>query len=166
MKSNTNTPETSRRGDFDWSYHFSETHSSSSMPEYMRHNMDVFNEVDGLDAIYQNGLRHYHGNLSTPSIEYELSEAGGTDKVLVAINKLTAVEINALSDNEVATFINDLEYEGLKTKADILSLHAVLMENNAAVSEYAEKAEEKILKSIDENIIKEGDEDYEDYEET
>jgi hypothetical protein len=161
MELNTNNPEPIRRGNFDWSYHFSKTHSSSSMPEYVRHNIDVFNEVDGLDAVYQNGLRHYHGNLSTPSIEYELSEAGGTDKILVTINKLTAVKIGALNDDEVEILINDLGYDKLKTKADILSLHAVLMENNAAVSEYAEKAEAKVLKSIDENIIKEGDEDYE-----
>ena len=161
MESNTKNLDANRRSAFDYNYHFSEKHSSSSMPEYVRHTMDIYNEVDGLSAVYQNGQRHYHGNLSTPSIEYELSQDGGTDKVLITVNKLTAVEINALNEEKVAALISTLNHNSLKTKADILSLHAVLMENNAAVSEYAEKAEANALEKLNEYTTKESNKDYE-----
>lgn len=161
MESNTNNLNTNRRSAFNYNYHFSETHSSKSMPEYVRHNMDIYNKVDGLSAVYQNGQRHYHGNLATPSIEYELSEYGGTDKVLIAVNKLSAVQINALSDADVEEFITEIDYDGFNTKADILSLHSALMENNAAVSEYAEKAEANALEKLNEYTTKESNKDYE-----
>lgn len=125
---------------FDHNYHSSEVHSSSNVSEYVRHNMDVYNEVDGLSAVYKNGGYGY-GDFSAPSTKYLLSEGGGADRVLVMIDLLCVDEINNFTDDDLAKFIEGLSYDAIKTKADILDLLAVIEENLAAANKYAKEVE-------------------------
>ena len=135
------TDSTSRTTPFEHNYHSSEVHSSSNVAEYVRHNMDVYNEIDGLSAVYRNGGYGY-GDFSTPSTEYLLSEDGGADRVLVIIDLLCVDEINGFTDDDMVQVLEDLSYDAIKTKADILDLHAVIQENLAAANAYAQGVEE------------------------
>lgn len=129
--------------DFDCNYHGCEIHESSNTPAYVRHNIDVYNEVLGLSAVYQNAQHYYHSNYSTPSTEFELSKDGGTDNALMIINALDVEDIDGFTEDDVAQVIKDIYHDSIKTKADIYAVHAALKKNNIKAQEYATSIEEQ-----------------------
>lgn len=127
---------------FNYNYHDMQTHESSNMPAYVRHNIDVYNEVLGLSAVYQNAQNYYHGDYSTPTTDFELTRDGGTDAALMTINQLTVEDIDNFTESDVAQVIEDLYHDSIKTKADIYAIHAALIKNNVAAQAFATSIEE------------------------
>lgn len=127
---------------FDVTYYSSQKHSSSNMSEYTRHNLDVFNEVNGLYAVYQNGNDYYHGDYSLPSTDVELSTDGGTADALLKINDLDEDSFDMINED----FIKDLGCEHIKTKADVIETYWVLKYNNAQALKVGEAYEPDDIK--------------------
>lgn len=128
-----------RATDFDHNYHYSEKHSSSNMPEYVRHNLDVYNEVNGLSAVYQTGQSYYHGDYSLPSTEVELSRDGGTDTKLIKVNELSESDFD---DEKCVEYIKELTEElGLESVDDLHNFYLALMDNNALANRYGKTLE-------------------------
>ncbi len=122
--------------DFDYNYHNSEKHSSSNMSEYVRHNVDVYNQVMGLDAVYQSAQSYYHGDYSTPSAEVELSVDGGADKRLVKLNELYEEDFTSGKCDE---YLKELADEiGLSSISELHNLYLELMDNNSRAQQYAQ----------------------------
>jgi hypothetical protein len=91
---------------FDTNYHAAVKHSSSNVQDYVRHEIDVYNQIiinDSikLDAVYQTAQSYLHNDCRTPSANLELSEDSGTSKLLVLVNRLYE------SDFEDAANINE-----------------------------------------------------------
>ena len=125
--------------DFDYNYHNSEKHSSSKVSEYVRHNLDVYNEFMGMSAVYQNGQSYIHGDHSTPSTKVELSDLGGTDPKLLKLNELYAEDFE--SEDYVKymqELIEELALDDVKTIADLHKVYIDLMDNNSRAQQYAE----------------------------
>lgn len=125
--------------DFDHNYHNSEKHSSSNVSEYVRHNLDVYNEFMGMSAVYQNAQSYIHGDLSTPSTKVELSADGGADSKLIKLNELYAEDF----ENEDCTeylqeLIEKLALDDVETIADLHEVYIDLMDNNSRAQQYAE----------------------------
>lgn len=112
--------------EFESQYHSSQKHSSNNMSEYVRHNADIFNEVNGLQAIYQNAEHYHHGDYSLPSTKFELSGDGGTDKALLLIDWLDEDELDAIDDN----FIKELNCDHINTKEAVIETYWALKLNN------------------------------------
>ncbi|MGP4716924.1 hypothetical protein ACTXGL_09835 [Psychrobacter sp. T6-6] len=130
--------------DFDHNYHNSQKHSSSNMSEYVRHNLDVYNQVMGLDAVYQNGQSYYHGDHSLPSTQLELSDLGGTDARLLKINALYESDFDKASYAEyLQEIIDDLALDEVKTIDDLFHLYVLLMDNNGFANTYADNLDIK-----------------------
>ncbi len=125
--------------DFDHNYHNSEKHSSSNVSEYVRHNLDVYNEFMGMSAVYQNGESYIHGDYSTPSTKVELSDLGGTDPKLLKLNELYAVDFeNEDYVEHLQALIEELALDDVKTIADLHEVYIDLMDNNSRAQQYAE----------------------------
>ena len=125
--------------DFDHNYHNSEKHSSSNVSEYVRHNLDVYNEFMGMSAVYQNGQSYIHGDYSTPSTKVELSAVGGTDSKLIKLNELYAEDFEKETCTEyLQELIEDLALDDVKTIADLHEVYIDLMDNNSRAQQYAE----------------------------
>lgn len=127
---------------FDYNDHSVERHESSTVPAYVRHNMDVYNEINGLSAIYQNGLSYYNDDRSLPAKEFELSVHGGTDNALLVINGFTTEDIDGFTESDMVQVIEDINEDFINTKADVYAFHAVLMQNNINAQKYATSIEE------------------------
>lgn len=124
--------------DFDYNYHYSEKHSSSTVPEYVRHNLDVYNEFMGMSAVYQNAQSYIHGDFSTPSTKVELSADGGTDSSLIKLNELYAEDFEKESCTEyLQELIEELALDDVKTIADLHEVYIDLMDNNSRAQQYA-----------------------------
>lgn len=125
--------------DFEHDYFNSEKHSDANTEEYVRHNMSIYNEVAGLDAVYQNGLSFYHGHYALPSTAVELSADGGTSPKLMKINDLTAADFE---NGQCASHLRELVgYLGLSSLAELRNLHTTLMANNMRAQTYADQLE-------------------------
>ena len=125
--------------DFDHNYHNSEKHSSSNVPEYVRHNLDVYNEFMGMSAVYQNGQSYIHGDYSTPSTKVELSADGGTDSNLIKLNELYAEDFeNEDCVEHLQELIEELALNEVKTIADLHEVYIDLMDNNSRAEQYAD----------------------------
>lgn len=122
---------------FDYNWHSAKKHESSTMPAYVRHNMDVYNEINGLGAVYQSGLSRYNDDYSLPAKEFELSIHAGTDNALVVINGFTTEDIDGFTESDMVQVIEDINEDFIKTKADIYVIHAALMQNNIDAQKYA-----------------------------
>lgn len=139
MTTLNNTQTISDTTDFDHNYHNSEKNSSSNMGEYVRHNLDVYNEFFGLSAVYQNGQSYYHGDYSLPSTKVELSADGGTDSKLIKINELCAEDFEKESHTDyLHELIEELAFDDVKTIADLHEVYIDLMDNNSCAQEYAD----------------------------
>ena len=125
-----------KSGDFEHEYHYSEKHGNSNCSDYVRHNIDVFNDVMGLQTVYQTGLSYYHGDYSLPSAKLELSVDGGTDSALVKLNDMTREDIAKLTDIEVSELVEYLDRDFITNMADICQVYELLIENNIKAQEY------------------------------
>ena len=124
--------------DFDYNYHNSEKHSSSNVSEYVRHNLDVYNEFMGMSAVYQNAQSYIHGDYSTPSTQVELSADGGTDSKLIKLNELYAEDFEKETCTEyLQELIEELALDDIKTIADLHEIYIDLMDNNSRAQQYA-----------------------------
>jgi hypothetical protein len=98
------------------------------------HNVDVFNDVifynTKMSAVYQTGLSFCNNDYNKPSNELELSENGGTNFILIEINKLYLKDIE--EKNEEANAVLDLlkEVKQDATFKDLKNLYLVLQENH------------------------------------
>lgn len=128
---------------FDHNYHYMQTCDSSTMPTYVRHNMDVYNEINGMSVVYQNGKYNYNNDFKLPSTEFELDESAGTDNALMIINSLTVEDIDGFDEADVAQVVEDVYHDSIKTKADIYAIHAALKSNNIKAQEYATSIEQQ-----------------------
>jgi|GEM_PF-4818852 len=125
--------------DFDHNYHSSQKHSSNFVSEYVLHNLDVYNEVMGMSAVYQAGQSYIHGDYSTPSAKLELSEDGGADGRLIKINNLYEADFDDETCSEyLQEMVGDLEIEGINTVSDLRNLYLELMDNNSLAQQYAD----------------------------
>lgn len=125
--------------DFDHNYHNSVKHSSSNCPEYVRHDLDVYNEIFGLSTVYQNAQSYIHGDYSTPSTKVELSANGGTDSKLIKLNELYAEDFEKEKYTEyLQELIEELALDCVKTISDLHEVYIDLMDNNCRAEQYAE----------------------------
>jgi hypothetical protein len=98
------------------------------------HNVDVFNDVifynTKMSAVYQTALSFCNNDYNKPSNELELSENGGTNFILIEINKLYLKDIE--EENEEANAVLDLlkEVKQDATFKDLKNLYLVLQENH------------------------------------
>jgi hypothetical protein len=98
------------------------------------HNIDVFNCIvfygTEMGAVYQTGLSFCDNDYNKPSNELELSENGGTNFILIEINKLYLKDIE--EENEEANAVLDLlkEVKQDATFKDLKNLYLVLQENH------------------------------------
>lgn len=132
-----NTLNNTGRTSFDSTYYGSSKHSSSNMPEYTLHGIDVYNQVMGLNAVYQTGMSYYHGDYSLPCTEVELSADGGTDEKLIKVNSLCAEDFE--HDHYIAflkELIDELALDEVKTIADLHELYIDVMDNNRMAQQY------------------------------
>lgn len=127
--------------DFDINYHSSKKHSSSNMSEYVRHNLDIFNEVNGLQAVYQSGLSYYHGDYSLPSTEVLLSEDGGTNYALSQINDLD----ESYFDNIDEDYIKDLNCAHITTKEQVIETYWLIKHNNKKAAKLGDAYEPDVV---------------------
>lgn len=125
--------------DFDHNYHNSEKRSSNNVPEYVRHNLDVYNEFMGMSAVYQNAQSYIHGDYSTPSTQVELSLDGGTDSKLIKLNELYAKDFeNEKYIEYLQELIEELALDDVKTIADLHEVYINLIDNNSRAQQYAD----------------------------
>lgn len=129
---------------FESTYHNSETcYSSTYNLKYIRHNVDVYNRImvyekDGvrefLLAVYQTGCTFLHNDYDLPNPELELSESGGTDGFLYAVNKLYERDFD---DNEIiAAFLEQFKNEHVDTPEKLWRLYEFLRDNMPAIDDY------------------------------
>ena len=124
--------------DFEYNYHYSEKHGNNNEPDYIRHNLDIYNELMGFSAVYQSGQSYYHGDYSLPSTKVELSDGGGTDPVLLKVNALYESDIDNMSNEDMNEFIESLNCTSIKTREDVRTVYLELMDNNSRADQYAQ----------------------------
>lgn len=125
--------------DFDHNYHYSEKHDEGLSTEYTRHLIDVYNEINGLSVVYQNGMSFYNNDYSTPSTKVELSADGGTDPKLLKLNELYAEDFeNEDYVEHLQELIEELALDDVKTIADLHEVYIDLMDNNSRAQQYAD----------------------------
>lgn len=130
---------------FDYNYHFSE-----NCGDYVRHVVDVYNEVElkgvRFSAVYQTGISLIAGDYSKPDPELELSMDGGSSRVLVVVDKMVESDFN--DDDRIHYYLKECDHEYIKTVGDLWALYAALSNNEISANNYLESQdiEPKFLK--------------------
>ncbi|QIR16665.1 hypothetical protein [Shewanella aestuarii] len=131
---------------FDHILHSTEVHGNHNHRDYVRHNIDIFNviKIHGKDynAVYQSGLSYFNNDVSLPSAEIELSEAGGTDPFLESLNGLYACDIDEMESmpaEQQAEIISEWQEvcPNIESIACIRAAYDELMDNNGMAQSYA-----------------------------
>jgi hypothetical protein len=149
------------RTEFDSNRYDSEKVGNHTYGRYVFHSMDVYNiiKIENLElqAIYQNGISYYHEDDDCPSNELELSELGGSDKVLVKINEITETDFdNKKWINEILEEVKEL-CPVIDSLDKLKEVYKVLKDNQPRISDYVDDSEIDIDEDEDE------DEDEDDY---
>lgn len=122
---------------FNHNYYGSVKHSYSTVPEYTRHEIDVYNTVRGLEAVYQTGLDYYHNTHATPHETLELSTDGGTDKRLVKVSEIEQSDFDNPQYKEYLTdIIEEIDLDSVKTVEDLEALYNELERNKEEAQQY------------------------------
>lgn len=126
--------------DFKHKYHYSERHGGGDVPEYICHNIKVFNSVMGLHAAYTTGLV-YGWELENPRATLKLDETSGADTILIKTSQLHPDAIAGMTDSDVVRFLHKLSggyFDNIRTKEDFLKFHEAIIENQVRANKYLE----------------------------
>lgn len=125
--------------DFSCNYHYSEKKGNNNCADYVRHDVDVYNEliINGVSlyAVYQTGLSFYHNDYTLPSENLEFSLEGGSSKALAMINEQDRSEIELYDSDLFKATIEAFSDEGVSVGSveDILAVYDALQANHEGV---------------------------------
>ena len=130
---------------FESNYHYSDNcgGGSTSMYEYIRHNIDVYNEItieekgvtETFQAMYQTGMHYIHNNYSLPSYELELSDTEGTSELIYKI-------VNDLGESDfedptkISNFLEDNNHKIINTLEKLWEMYYFLRDNQPNISSF------------------------------
>ena len=133
---------TNKTTSFEHNYHGSVKHSSSVVPEYTRHEIDVYNTVRGLYAVYQTATDYYNNSHPTPHETLGLSSDGGTDSKLIKVSQLEESDFeNPQYKDYLEDLITELEITGVSTIEDLRTFYKELEENRKEAQKYVDNLE-------------------------
>lgn len=128
--------------DFEHNFHGHVIHSSRNGGDYVRHEVDIYNTVCCLDAVYQNGLSYLGNDYDRPDPRLQLSPDGGADERLVTVDQLTESELDALKDSEdLAEFLEEVSLDGIDSWESLAALFGELRDNEHAANIYLRNLE-------------------------
>ncbi len=139
---------------FDYNYHYSQKAGNSTHGRYMLHIIDVYNviNIDGIElhAVYQCGISYDYNDYNCPSPNLELSEEGGTSKVLVIIDQLYESDfedeesiLETLEEVKELCYVID-SIEKLKAVYDVLNDNIPTLTNFLDPNEYTDNFDDYI----------------------